>query len=320
MPFKVNAELAAVLGKLSGGIDPHPPPKLGDVNARRTLIAPGIKALVGPNFPSDVRTKDYYTPSPDGHEILLRWYHTDEQPQNPAVVYIHGGGMILGSVDDYHVLVAGYVARTRVPFLSVEYRLAPEFPYPTPLNDIYAAVMWLYSKAKHLTVDPQRIAIMGDSGGGGLAAATCLLARQRGGPRLAKMILLSPMLDDRTIVADEHTSALASWTAIDNETGWSAFLGPKRGQQDVPETASPGRMRDAAGLPPAFVEVGELDLFRDEVIEFAAKYYKAGVGMELHVYPGCTHGFDLFSPESSSIAKRAFEVRDAAIMAIEAIE
>ncbi|KAM5341806.1 hypothetical protein ACJ41O_014837 [Fusarium nematophilum] len=320
MPLKINPELAAVLARLGGGVDPPPPPKLGDVSARRALIAPGIKALAGPNLPRNVRTKDYYAPSPDGHEILLRWYYTDEQALKPAVVYVHGGGMILGSVDDYHVLVAGYVARTCVPFLSVEYRLAPEFPYPTPLNDIYAAVEWLLSKAKHLNVDPRCIAIMGDSAGGGLAAAAALLARQKGGPRLAKMILLSPMLDDRTVMADEHISGLVSWTAVDNETGWSAMLGPKRGQQDVPETASPGRMRDATGLPPAFVEVGELDLFRDEAIDFAAKYYKAGVGMELHVYPGCTHGFDLFSPQSSSLARRAFELRDRAITTIDAVE
>ncbi|KAH7161521.1 Alpha/Beta hydrolase protein [Dactylonectria macrodidyma] len=319
MPFKIDPELAAALAKLGGGADNPSPPKLGDVNARRAIIAPGIKALAGSNFPTDVKTKDYFTASSDGHEVLLRWYCIDDQLQKPAVIYIHGGGMILGSVDEYHVIVAGYVTRTRVPFLSVEYRLAPEFPYPMPLNDVYTAIAWLSREEtqKSLNVDSRRIAIMGDSGGGGLAAAAALLARQKGGPQLAKMILLSPMLDDRTIQADEHISSLTSWTVADNETGWSAMLGPSRGTAGVPETASPARMQDATGLPPAFIEVGELDLFRDEAIDFARKYYKAGVSMELHVYPGCTHGFDLFSDESSKVAKRAFDLRDRAIIAIE---
>ncbi|ABW10008.1 Alpha/beta hydrolase fold-3 domain protein [Parafrankia sp. EAN1pec] len=176
----------------------------------------------------------------------------------------------------YDPWVARYVSATGVPMLSVEYRLAPEHSHPTPAEDCYAALRWLADHAVELGVDPARIAVMGDSGGGGLAAAVALLARDRGGPVLARQILIYPMLDDRNTTPDPA----------------------------IPPYAAPARADDLTGLPPAYVEVGELDIFRDESIEYARRLAAAGVSTELHVHPGAPHGFDALGPETD-VGRRA---------------
>ncbi|RKL36715.1 hypothetical protein BFJ72_g8264 [Fusarium proliferatum] len=216
----------------------------------------------------------------------------------------------------YDKVVAAYVARTGVPFLAVDYRLAPEHPHPIPVNDVYAALNWLVAHSEELGVDTSRIGIMGDSAGGGLAVATALLARWQDGPRIAKLILLSPMLDDRTVSADEHLAPSLSWNTADNETGWQTLLGCSRGREVVAETAAPARMVDATGMPPLYIEVGELGVFRNESIELATKFYKSGIGAELHVYPGCPHGFDIFPSRETGVCKRAFDNRERAIKSI----
>jgi acetyl esterase/lipase len=179
--------------------------------------------------------------------------------------------------------------------LAVDYRRAPECPHPCPVEDCYAGLAWLAGHASELGVDPGRIAVMGDSGGGGLAAAAALLARDRG-LAVAKQILVYPMLDDRTTVPDPALVPFAGWSYDDNYTGWQALLGEAIGTADVPETAAAARARDLAGLPPAYLEVGELDIFRDEVIQYARRMAAAGTPIELHVHPGCPHGFDRAAP------------------------
>ncbi|EGU84113.1 hypothetical protein FOQG_15437 [Fusarium oxysporum f. sp. raphani 54005] len=317
MPFKFDPEYDAILQSLFGNRSTPNALAVGDVEARRAQMEPGIAILADPNFPLDrVTTRDFFADTSDGQKILLRWYSSDHKSPSPAVIYAHGGGMILGSVKAYDKVVAAYVARTGVPFLAVDYRLAPEHPHPIPVNDVYAAFQWLVAHSNELGVDSSRIGIMGDSAGGGLAVATALLARQDNGPRLAKLILLSPMLDDRTVSADKHLAPFLSWNTIDNETGWQALLGCSRGRELVTETAAPARMVDATSMPPLYIEVGELDLFRNESIELATKFYKSGISAELHVYPGCPHGFDIFPSRETGVCIRAFENRDRAIKSI----
>jgi acetyl esterase/lipase len=190
-----------------------------------------------------------------------------------------------------------------VPLLAVDYRLAPEHPHPGPVEDCYAGLAWLAEHAGELGVDPGRIALLGESAGGGLAAAAALLARDRG-LAVARQILIYPMLDDRTTAPDPALAPFALWTYDDNYTGWHALLGDKTGTADVPASAAPARAADLAGLPAAYIEVGELDIFRDEDIEYARRLAAAGVSVELHVHPGCPHGFELTAPDSA-VARRA---------------
>lgn len=216
--------------------------------------------------------------------------------------------MILGSMDLYDATVSRYVSATGVPMLSVDYRLAPEYPDPTPVEDSYAGLRWLAARAGELGVDPARIAVMGDSAGGGLAAGVALLARDRGGPALARQILIYPMLDDRNTTPDPALTPFAFWTYDDNITGWGALLGDAAGGDGVSPYAAPARVADVAGLPTTYLEVGELDIFRNEDIEYARRISAAGISTELHVHPGVPHGFDGFAPDTA-VARRAIADR-----------
>ncbi|HEY4022418.1 MAG TPA: alpha/beta hydrolase [Pseudonocardiaceae bacterium] len=254
---------------------------------------------------TDVARTDHQVVSFDGVQVLVRWYvpngRSDEP--GPAGVYLHGGGMISGSVDLNDRLIAGYVADSGVPMLAVDYRLAPEHPHPTPVEDAYAGLAWLAAHADELHVDPARIALIGDSAGGGLAAGAALLARDRGLP-VAKQILIYPMLDDRTTEPDPTLVPLAFWSYDDNYTGWHALLGDVIGGHGVPGYAAPARAEDLAGLPTTYIEVGELDIFRNECISYARRIVEAGTSVELHVHPGCPHGFEYVSADAD-VARRS---------------
>jgi acetyl esterase/lipase len=237
----------------------------------------------------------------DGSEVLVRWY-SREGMTGPAAVFLHGGGMISGSVGLHDRSIAAYVADSGVPILAADYRSAPEHPHPTPVEDAYAGLAWLAAHADDLNVDPARIALMGESAGGGLAAGAALLARDRG-LAVAKQILIYPMLDDRTTVPDPALAPPAVWSYDDNYTGWHALLGDAIGTAGVSEYAAPARGRDLADLPPAYVEVGELDIFRDEAIDYARRLLDAGTSVELHVHPGCPHGFEHISAEADVVRR-----------------
>jgi acetyl esterase/lipase len=192
--------------------------------------------------------------------------------------------------------------------LAVEYRYAPEHPGLTPVEDSYVALRWLAEHSAELGVDAGRIAVMGDSAGGGIAAGLALLARDRSGPAIAQQILIYPMLDDRTTTPDPQLVPFAGWTYEDNLTGWAALLGDDIGGPDVSAYAAPARMTDAVGLPPVYLEVGELDIFRNEGIEFARRTAAAGVSTELHVRLGVPHGWDVVAPEAN-VTTRAMSDR-----------
>jgi acetyl esterase/lipase len=224
----------------------------------------------------------------------------DEQ-RAPGLLFIHGGGYIMGTAalgDDFCRRAAGELG---IVAASVEYRLAPDHPFPAPLDDCYAALRWL---AGQPDVDPDRIAIAGESAGAGLAAALALLARDRGEVHPVAQVLSYPMLDDRTTArTDIDPRRLRMWSPDSNRFGWRAYLGPAAGG-DVPALAAPARCEDLSGLPPAWIGVGTNDLFHDEDVAYAERLRQAGVACTLHVVPGAYHGFDLV--ERKAAVSRAF--------------
>jgi acetyl esterase/lipase len=301
MSLNLDPEIAEALAPMAGAA----PPAVGDVAARRGLWEPIIGASgTAQPIPADVTMTDHHVPTDDGARITARWYAKDGATPGPAVLFFHGGGYIFGHIDLFDGPVSRYVSASGVPMLSVEYRRAPEHPYPTPQEDAYAALRWLHDHAAELGVDPDRIGVMGDSAGGGLAAALTILTRERGGPRIARQILIMPMLDDRTGPPDPHIAPYLLWSYDDSLTAWPALLGGAAGGPDVPATAAPARIEDATGLPPAYIEVGQLDLFRDEDIAYATKLSLAGVPVEFHLHPGAPHEFDSIA-FTSDVARRA---------------
>ena len=305
MTFTVDPQVAAVLAPMAEAMAAAPQPAVGDIATRRVALEAMMAetAAMQPT-PADVTTTDFHAVADDGAKVLLRWYAKDGAESGPAVLYLHGGGMILGSVALYDAPIARYVSASGVPMLAVDYRLAPEHPDPTPVEDVYAGLRWLHDHAGELGVDPARIAVMGDSAGGGLAAGVTLLARDRGGPPVARQILVFPMLDDRTTTPDPELVPFATWNYEDNATGWSALLGARAGGPDVSPYAAAARATDLSGLPPTYLEVGQLDIFRDEDLDYARRLGAAGVDVEFHLHPGVPHEFDTFAWDTD-VARRA---------------
>ena len=256
----------------------------------------------------DVETKDFSATAADGTSILLRWYRPANSETKSAVLYTHGGGKFLLTLDMYDPVCKYYAAQADVAVLSVDFRLPPEHPYPIPAEDCYAGLVWLAEHADELGVDPNRIGVIGDSGGGGMAAGAVLMARDRGGPKVAKQILIYPMLDDRNTVEDPALTAYATWTYDDNHTGWQCYVGDAIGSEDVSPYAAPSRAEDLSGLPPTFIDVGELDIFRDESVDYATRLVSAGVSVEFHLYAGAPHGFEMYG-FGTKVAANAWQAR-----------
>jgi acetyl esterase/lipase len=266
-------------------------------------------------IPEDVTTSEHYATADDGAQIQMRWYAKNGATPGSAVLFFHGGGYIFGHIDQFDGTLSRYVSASGVPMLSVEYRRAPEHPFPTPLEDAYAALRWLHDHAAELGVDPGRIGVMGDSAGGGMAAALTILTRERSGPTIAQQILLMPMLDDRTRTPDPQIAQMVLWSYDDNATAWPALLGDADGGPNVPATAAPARLEDASDLPPAYIEVGQIDVFRDEDTAYVTKLSRAGVPVEFHIHPGAPHEFDSIA-FPSDVAKRAIADRVRALKSI----
>ncbi len=296
MPYVMDPEIAAAgaAAETSG----FQMPTSGDWRVLREAASAISKQIIGlmPVIP-DVEITRFTTKAQDSTEIELRWYKKKGTATGAAVVYAHGGGMIIGSAEMYDPIVADYVSVTGVPFLSVDYRLAPEVTGTTLVEDTFAGLAWLLANAARLGVDPARIAIMGDSAGGGIAAGVAIAARDRG-IALARQILIYPMLDDRNVRPDPHLVPHATWTFENNFAGWSALLGNDMGRDSVSPLAAPARLANFAGLAPAYIEVGELDIFRDENLAYAQRIAAAGIPLELHVHPGAPHGYDRRAPQA----------------------
>jgi acetyl esterase/lipase len=309
MSFMLNSEIAAGLEALSKEIGEVTPMAVGDVASRRAVYDELQRVIHGKlESPSDVIMTDYETAADDGAALMLRHYAKPGSGPGSAVVYCHGGGMMLSSVDIYDTVIARYVSASGVPFLAVGYRRAPEAPAPIPVADCHAGLRWLADHAAELGVQPARIAVMGDSGGGGIAASLAIYARDRGGPQIAKQILIYPMLDDRNTTPDELLTPFAPWTYDDNITGWTALLGATTGGPDVSPYAAAARLTDFKDLPNAYIEIGEMDIFRDEAVVYARQLLKAGISTELHVHPGVAHAFEAFVPDAE-ISRRVAQDR-----------
>ena len=211
--------------------------------------------------------------------------------RRPAVLWIHGGGFVIGNARQEDARCRELARALGAVVAAVDYRLAPEHPFPVPLHDCHDALAWLADRDE---VDATRIAIAGSSAGGGLAAGLALLARERGGVRPVFQLLVYPMLDDRTAVRHcEYERDLRLWNSRSNRFGWRSYLGRDPGSDGVSALAAPARTEDLSGLPPAWIGVGSVDLFADEDVEFARRLRAAGVACELCVVDGAYHGFDV---------------------------
>ncbi len=256
--------------------------------SRRDVVVPGHRHADGTADP-DVRVRVY------GREPGAAL----PDPTGAALLYVHGGGMVLMDVDDADFICERIVADVGCAVVSVDYRLAPEDPYPAAVHDCHAALVWLHGAAEELGVESDRIAVGGHSAGGGLAAGLAILARDRAEVPICFQWLIYPMLDDR----DATPSARAAtdprvWNRTSNRVAWRAYLGDAAGGPDVPLPAAPARATpaDLVGLPPAYLDVGELDAFRDEDVAYAGALWQAGVACELHVTPGAFHASESYHP------------------------
>lgn len=214
----------------------------------------------------------------------------------PGLYHVHGGGLVTGNRTSGIERVLGWAAELGLAVVSVEYRLAPETRHPGPVEDCYAGLEWLGAEAAGLGVDPRRLVVAGQSAGGGLAAATLLLARDRSGPVAAGQLLICPMLDDRNDTVSARQSTGSVWDWRDNEIGWAALLGPRSGADEVSAYAAPARAEDLSRLPATFIEVGSAETFRDEAVSYASRIWQAGGPCELHVWPGGFHTFAGIAP------------------------
>jgi acetyl esterase/lipase len=255
-----------------------------------------ILAMQQAQPPVGPRPIERRVPGPTGSpDVRVLIYRPDTEGPHPAYLNLHGGGYVMGIPELSPVFSDALIRDAGCVVISVDYRHAPETPHPGPVEDCYAALGWVYDNAAELGVDPTRIAIGGESAGGGLAAALALLARDRGRIPIRYQLLTYPMLDDRTAVRGDHerVGPLGEfiWTPVNNRFGWSALLGTEPGGKDVSPYAAAARADNLAGLAPALIAVGALDLFLDENIAYAQRLAHAGVPVEFHIYPGAYHGF-----------------------------
>ncbi len=309
---RMDAELIAAYAEV-------PPEGLinwDDLPATREFFAQMLEELTADIPDSEnVVKEDRKVPGPEGDpEVPVRVYRpTKSSGTLPGVLWIHGGGYVIGGVQEDDLVCQHVAEAVECVVVSVEYRLAPEHPFPAPIEDCYAALKWMASDALDLGVDPARLAITGPSAGGGLTAGLALLARDRGEVSLAFQAPIYPMIDDRNDTPSSHASAASRiWSRAYNENGWKSYVGEQAGGEGVSPYAAATRATDLSGLPPTYIAVGTLDVFLDEDIEYARRLIEAGVPTELHVYPGLFHGSDIFVPDAASSA-RFIADRDAAL-------
>ena len=288
-------------------------PVLSDLSSLEAIQeARANRAIMLPPAPDreDVVKEDRRVPGREGDpEVPIRIYRprADADGLRPCLVEIHGGGFLVGSIDMMDAWCQYIAAELDALVVSVEYRLAPEHPFPAGVEDCYAALCWTAENAADLGVDPHRIAIGGQSAGGGLAAGTALLARDRGGPALCFQLLEIPELDHRLETPSMKAfTDTPLWNLPNAQWSWKHYLGPDH-QGEVSPYASPSVAKDLAGLPPAYVSTMEFDPLRDEGIDYATRLLQAGVSTELHSYPGTFHGSGLV-PTAEPSQRNAGEV------------
>jgi acetyl esterase/lipase len=247
---------------------------------------------------------------PDGDPVRLACYRPSKcSGTTPAFLFVHSGGMVTGTRFAEDLKLLDLALDTGASVVSVEYRLAPEHPYPAAIEDCYAAWQWLSSGQCDLEVDATRLVLVGESAGGGLAAGLALLIRDRGGSQPVGQLLATPMLDHQNNSPSvQQLDGIGLWDKVSNRTGWSAYLGSRAGTDDVPGYASPSSAEMLAGVPPAFIDVGDAEIFRDEAVDYARRLWLAGVPAELHVWTGGCHTFYALIAESP-LAQVVYESR-----------
>ncbi|MEU0877236.1 alpha/beta hydrolase [Lentzea sp. NPDC005914] len=301
MSYAIDAELVPWLDMLPG-VTLLNYDALLEARSRQSQLSDLLPAYEPAN-PVDVRDTTVPGPS-DAPDVPVRVY-TPAGLTNPVpgLVYIHGGGFVLGDLDMFHGHVLRLADQLGIVIVSVDYRLAPEHPFPAPVEDCYAALQWTAAKAEELGIDPTRLGIGGESAGGGLTAGTVLLARDRGGPELCFQYLGIPELDDR-LDTDSMRDYVDTplWNRPNAIYSWTSYLGTEPGGDDVSPYAAPSRATDLSGLPPAFVTTCQYDPLRDEGIEYARRLAHAGVPTDLRLYPATFHGSAFV--ESAAITRK----------------
>lgn len=285
MTYTFDPEIAAVVPLLPE-IDGDDPATM------RAFLSEAIAQLSQPDT-TGLQIEDRQIPGCEGDPAVpVRIYWPDQRSGPGAVYSVHGGGFIAGDLETEHALNVRLAQELGVVVVAVDYRLAPETPFPGPLEDVYAGLVWTAEHADELGIDPQRIAVQGTSAGGGLCAALALLARDRGGPHIAFQFLSVPELDDRlTSPSMKEYIGTPLWNRPRAVVSWDCYLGPGRaGMDDVSIYAAPARATDLTGLPPAYVSVMHFDPLRDEGIAYALGLLAAQVNVELHLFPGTFHG------------------------------
>ena len=298
LPYRIDPELEPLLEWL-------PALALDDVAAVRTALANLVSPLNVDVDTSGVIIEDRHVPGPAGApEVPVRIYRpAGANKPTPALLDIHGGGFVLGNIEMEHASAVQIAREVGAAVVAVEYRLAPEHPFPAGVEDCYAALTWLSATVAELNIDPTRIGVGGQSAGGGLSAAVALLARDRGGPPLCFQFLGIPELDDRLeTVSMRAFHDTPMWSRPNAEYSWRYYLGDDgpAGGKDVSPYAAPARATDLSGLPPAYVTTMEFDPLRDEGITYALRLLQAGVSVELHSFPGTFHGSSLINTAAVS--------------------
>jgi acetyl esterase/lipase len=238
----------------------------------------------------------------DGKRIRVRLYRPERRLTAGVVYHAHGGGLILGDLEMTHARNVQLARELGCLVVSVDYRLAPEWPFPTPVDDVYSGLVWLHDNAGELEIDPSSIVVHGVSAGGGLVAASALMARDRGGPDIRFQVLVTPMLDDRlTSGSSLRFVDTPGFTRRDAHICWNSYLRQAAGGEVSPY-AAPVRAADLSDLPPAYISAAEFDPLRDDAILYAELLLQAGVAAELHVYPGTYHGS--VSVQSAAVSRR----------------
>ncbi|MGW4869758.1 alpha/beta hydrolase [Streptomyces chartreusis] len=300
-PPPFDPELAAALELIKNVISPG----LTMDEIAEVRQGAGIQLLADLDLTMDgyFEVEDRVVPGPVGAPeislLICRPAAQVDAGPRPVIYHVHGGGMIIGNNRVGVDAPLAWAKELDAVVVSVEYRLAPEHPHPAPIEDVYAGLEWTAAHAGEFGGDAGRVVVAGASAGGGLSAALALLARDRKGPELIGQMLMCPMLDDRNDSPSTFQMAgLGVWDRTANETGWTALLGERRGGPDVSAYAAAARAEDLSGLPPAFLDVGSAETFRDEVVAYASRIWQAGGVAELHVWPGGFHGFDGFAPQA----------------------
>lgn len=292
-----DPELRAGLTLVGGMFPPTVTPDLVE-HMRDAYAGPPVEDVLAGR---PVTVEDVTYPGFERHRLPASVFRRrGSTGSRPGVLFVHSGGLMFGDRFSGLDRVIEWVEAFDAVLVSIEYRLAPEHPDPYPREDVYAALEWVDRQADALGIDRGRLLVAGASAGGGLAAGAALAARDRGGPRLCGQVLDYPMLDDRGITAStSQFDGIGVWDRVSNETGWRALLGEAVGTDAVSPYAAPARATDLRDLPPAFIDVGSAEIFRDEAIAYADALWSAGGDAELHVWPGAFHACDIFAPHAA---------------------